>query len=62
MLGCFAPDTSHQFENRYIWSHPLLEYSLTLSGNDGSDAERYQEKDVKNALIYLDKLTDKEEE
>ncbi len=36
-----------------VWSHPLLPYSLTLSGKDGADADRYQEKDVKNALKDL---------
>ncbi|MGK7885213.1 MAG: type II toxin-antitoxin system HicA family toxin [Crocosphaera sp.] len=39
-----------------VWSHPLLTYSLTLSGKDGADADRYQEKDVKNALKNLDNL------
>ncbi len=39
-----------------VWSHPLLPYSLTLSGKDGADADRYQEKDVKNALKDLDNL------
>lgn len=32
------------------WSHPLLEYKITISGKDGSDAKKYQEKDVKNFL------------
>ncbi|MGB5592577.1 MAG: type II toxin-antitoxin system HicA family toxin [Crocosphaera sp.] len=39
-----------------VWSHPILPYSLTLSGKDGADADRYQEKDVKNALKDLDNL------
>ena len=39
-----------------VWSHTLLPYSLTLSGKDGADANRYQEKDVKNALNDLEKL------
>lgn len=39
-----------------VWSHPLLPYSLTLSGKDGADADRYQEKDVKNALKDLEKF------
>ncbi|MDJ0660964.1 MAG: type II toxin-antitoxin system HicA family toxin [Crocosphaera sp.] len=39
-----------------VWSHPLLTYSLTLSGKDSADADRYQEKDVKNALKDLDNL------
>ncbi|MBW4418060.1 MAG: type II toxin-antitoxin system HicA family toxin [Myxacorys californica WJT36-NPBG1] len=39
-----------------VWSHPLLPYSLTLSGKDGADADRYQERDIKNALRDLDRL------
>jgi predicted RNA binding protein YcfA (HicA-like mRNA interferase family) len=39
-----------------VWSHPLLDYSLTLSGKDGADADRYQERDVRNALRDLDDL------
>ena len=32
------------------WSHPSLNYKITLSGKDGNDAKRYQEKDVKDFL------------
>ncbi len=39
-----------------VWSHPQLPYSLTLSGKDGADADRYQERDVKNALQHLQNL------
>jgi predicted RNA binding protein YcfA (HicA-like mRNA interferase family) len=39
-----------------VWSHPLLSYSLTLSGKDGSDADRYQERDVRSALKDLNNL------
>lgn len=39
-----------------VWSHSILPYSLTLSGKDGADADRYQEKDVKNVLKDLDNL------
>ena len=39
-----------------VWSHPLLPYSLTLSGKDGADADRYQERNIKNALRDLDRL------
>ncbi len=39
-----------------VWSHPELSYSLTLSGKDGADADRYQEKDVKKALEDLENL------
>lgn len=37
-----------------VWSHPLLSYSLTLSGKEGADADRYQERDVRNALSDLE--------
>ncbi|MBJ7899607.1 MAG: addiction module toxin, HicA family [Cyanobacteria bacterium RI_101] len=39
-----------------VWSHPRLSYSLTLSGKDGADADRYQERDVKSALQDLQNL------
>lgn len=46
-----------------VWTHALLPYSLVLSGQDRADADRYQEKDVKNALRDLDNLnTEKEED
>lgn len=44
------------------WFHPLLPGKLTLSGNDGDDAKRYQEKDVNNALKKLDEVRQQEEE
>ena len=39
-----------------VWSHPQLPYSLTLSGKGGADADRYQERDVRNALQQLQTL------
>jgi len=33
-----------------VWSHPLLAQRLTLSGGDGDDAKRYQERDVREAI------------
>ena len=39
-----------------VWSHILLNYSLTLSGKDSADAQRYQENDVMNALKNLEKI------
>jgi predicted RNA binding protein YcfA (HicA-like mRNA interferase family) len=39
------------------WSHPELANKLTLSGKDGADAKRYQEKDV---LEFLKQLEDAE--
>jgi predicted RNA binding protein YcfA (HicA-like mRNA interferase family) len=42
---------SHTF-----WTHPNLpDLRVTLSGNDGDDAHKYQILDVKNALRRLDK-------
>jgi predicted RNA binding protein YcfA (HicA-like mRNA interferase family) len=35
------------------WSHPLLSGKIILSGNDGSDAKPYQEKDIEKALKRL---------
>jgi predicted RNA binding protein YcfA (HicA-like mRNA interferase family) len=29
-----------------IWEHPLADKAVTLSGNDGRDARRYQEVEV----------------
>ena len=43
-----------------VWSHPKLPYSLTLSGKDGDDADRYQERDVRNALRELEGLKNNE--
>ena len=36
-----------------VWSHQNLPYSIVLSGKDGADAQRYQEKDVRTALEDL---------
>ena len=33
-----------------VWSHTLLEDSITISGNDGDDAKPYQEKDVRQSI------------
>jgi predicted RNA binding protein YcfA (HicA-like mRNA interferase family) len=44
-----------------VWSHPLLQNSLTISGKDGADADRYQEKDVKNALRDLKQVESEED-
>ncbi len=43
-----------------VWSHPLLLDSLTLSGKDGADADRYQEKYVRNALIEIKHLEEED--
>ena len=36
-----------------VWHHPLLRISVTISGKDGDDAEKYQVKEVQNALKRL---------
>lgn len=41
-----------------VWSHPALTDKVALSGNDGDDAERYQEKDVRNILRKLKEVQD----
>ncbi|MBP0000785.1 MAG: type II toxin-antitoxin system HicA family toxin [Cyanobacteria bacterium SID2] len=37
------------------WKHPSLSVVLIISGNDGKDAKRYQEKQVTEALELLNK-------
>lgn len=32
------------------WIHPFYTGKLTVSGKDGNDAKRYQEKDVQKAI------------
>ena len=36
-----------------IWEHRQLSYNVALAGQDGDDAKRYQEKDVRNAIRDL---------
>jgi predicted RNA binding protein YcfA (HicA-like mRNA interferase family) len=39
-----------------VWEHPLIpENPVTVSGNDGDDAGRYQERDVRDARRKLRK-------
>jgi predicted RNA binding protein YcfA (HicA-like mRNA interferase family) len=45
-----------------VWEHPLGRHSIILSGKDGDDADRYQEKDVRNALIELEQAQQPEDE
>jgi hypothetical protein len=40
-----------------VWTHPLLLFDeITLSGQDGDDAQRYQERNVREILAKLDKI------
>ena len=37
-----------------VWRHPLLPGDkVTISGNDGNDAQRYQEREVRETLAKL---------
>ena len=46
-----------------IWTHPLCPGAqLTLAGNDGDDAKRYQEKDVQGFLDLIQEAQRKESE
>ncbi len=36
------------------WIHPLYVGKLTVSGKDSSDAKRYQEKDVQQAIQQVE--------
>lgn len=38
-----------------VWSHTMLEESITISGHDGDDAMRYQEKDVLRMIQEAEK-------
>lgn len=36
--------------SRTNWVHPLYAGKITISGKDGADAKRYQEKEVQQAI------------
>jgi predicted RNA binding protein YcfA (HicA-like mRNA interferase family) len=37
-----------------IWEHPLADEAVTLSGNDGKDARRYQEQKVAQQIAIVE--------
>ena len=39
-----------------VWSHALLAESVTVSGNDGDDARRYQERDVREIIRHVEEI------
>jgi hypothetical protein len=44
-----------------IWEHPRYpQVRVTISGNDGDDAKRYQEDEVREALALLRTLQEAE--
>ena len=38
-----------------MWEHPLLSNLVVIFGKDGDDADRYQEREVSDALMELEK-------
>jgi predicted RNA binding protein YcfA (HicA-like mRNA interferase family) len=44
------------------WIHPKLSQAIMIAGKDGSDAKRYLEKQVNQALAELAKIEAIEEE
>ncbi len=42
-----------------MWEHSLLLSLVIISGKDGDDADRYQEREVQDALIELNKVKEK---
>lgn len=45
-----------------MWEHSLLPNTLVISGKDSDDADRYQERDVRNALTDVEQAKQKESE
>ena len=43
------------------WIHPLYAGKLTVSGKDGNDAKRYQERDVQKAIDEVEGNTNDDE-
>jgi predicted RNA binding protein YcfA (HicA-like mRNA interferase family) len=43
------------------WIHPNYAGKITISGQDGADAKRYQERDVNRAIQELEESIDKEQ-
>ena len=42
---------ARQTGSHQIWKHPLVpELEVNIAGSDGSDAQRYQERDVREAI------------
>ncbi len=44
------------------WTHPYYVGKLTVSGQDGADAKRYQEKDVSLAIQEVEQAKTLEED
>jgi len=42
------------------WVHPFYTGKITISGKDGADAKRYQEKEVKQAIEEVEEKKEDE--
>lgn len=49
----FSLDTRRGKGSHTYWSHPLVPYPVVISGQNGDDVDRYQERDVRDALHDL---------
>ena len=49
----FSIDTKRGKGSHTYWTHPLIAYPVVISGQDGDDADRYQERDVRDAVYDL---------
>ena len=49
----FFLDTRRGKGSHTYWNHPLVPYPVVISGQDGDDADRYQERDVRDAVHDL---------
>lgn len=49
----FTLDTKRGKGSHTYWTHPLVSYPVVLSGEDGDDADHYQERDVRKAILDL---------
>ncbi len=58
----FTCDPKRGKGSHSVWEHPLLFYLVNLAGNDGEDAKRYQEKDVRNALRHLEQQQEEDDD
>lgn len=58
----FTCNTKRGKGSHSLWFHPLLTYPINLSGSDGDDAYRYQEKNVRDALRDLQQLPEEDDE
>ena len=38
-----------------VWTHPLYNDAITLSGQDGKDAKKYQEEEIRKAIEEVNK-------